>query len=328
MSGEPFEVRPFREGEEEAVNHGFNEVFGLARPVDEWRWKYTPEPEGRWILLAVDGGGEILAHYAALGVRFQAEGRSFRAGHIVDSYARRRLSLAPRGVFPATVERFFAEYGAIERLALLFGFPGTRHLRLGLAQMGYGEPVPVAYWTRPADAPVAPPSRLLWRRYRIRRGLDAAAVGRLWARSRERYPIAVVRDAAWLSRRYTDRPGVEYVHLDAVLPGRRTPSAWAALRVMGESVKWADLIWDGADPRALATLDREAVGLARGAGSAKLEMWLGGDEEAARAFAALGWRSERQPDDLHVTMRSFDPRVDARRIAVGWYYTLGDSDLV
>ena len=328
MNGEPFEVRPFREGEEEAVNRGFNEVFSLARPLKEWRWKYTPEPEGRWILLAVDGDGEILGHYAALGIRFQAEGRTFRAGHIVDSYARRRLSLARRGVFPATVERFFAEYGAPERLALLFGFPGTRHLRLGLAQMGYGEPVPVAYWSRPAGVPTAEPSRLPWRRYRVRKGFDAEAVDRLWERSRERYPFAVVRDAAWLGRRYTGRPGVDYIHLNAVLPGRRTPSAWAVLRVMGESVQWADLIWNGDDSRALAALDREALAIARSEGATKLEMWLGGDTEAGRALAALGWRREPQLDNLHVTMRAFDPGLDAQRIAAGWYCTLGDSDLV
>ena len=316
------ELRPFRAGDEGAVNAGFNQAFGLARPLDEWLWKYAAEPEGRWIVLAVDPAGEVLAQYAAVPVRFQVDGRVVRAGQVVDSFCRRRSGLARQGLFARTVERFFADFGAPDRLALLYGFPGTRHLQLGLAQMGYGRPVPVAYWTRPA-APPAPARGLL----RVRTGFDPGAVDRLWRRAAPRYPAAAVRDAAWLGRRFAGRPGVSYLHLGVFPWLGRTPAAWAVLRAREGSLSWAELIWDGRDPRALAALDGAVAEAAREAGVARLETWLAGDAAAAAVLAGRGWQRREQPDGLHLTLRSFDPRLDAAAVAGRFYLTMGDADL-
>ena len=58
--------RPFRVGDEEAVNRGFNEVFRLERSMDEWSWKFPAEPDGRLIMLA-ERDGELLALLQQLG---------------------------------------------------------------------------------------------------------------------------------------------------------------------------------------------------------------------------------------------------------------------
>ena len=49
-----FVIRPCVAGDEIAINAGFNRVFGLHRSLAEWQWKYQEEPEGRWIIIAVD----------------------------------------------------------------------------------------------------------------------------------------------------------------------------------------------------------------------------------------------------------------------------------
>ncbi len=318
------DLRAFRAGDEGAVNAAFNRVFGLERPLAEWQWKFPAEPEGRWILLGVEPDGEVQAQYAAVPVRFQVDGRVVRAGQIVDAFCRRRSGLARQGLFARTVEGFFDRFGAPDRLALLYGFPGTRHLQLGLARMGYGRPVPVAYWTRPAGLAAEP----VRGRFRVRAGFDAGAVDRLWRRAASRYPVAAVRDAAWLSRRFTGRPGVAYLHLGVFPWLGRTPHAWAVLRIREGSLIWAELVWDGRDPRALAALDAAVAAAAREAGAERLEAWLAGDAAAAAVLAGRGWQRRDQPDGLHLTVRSFDPRLDAAAVSTRFYLTMGDADLV
>jgi Acetyltransferase (GNAT) domain len=318
------DLRPFRAGDEGAVNAAFNRVFGLERPLAEWHWKFPAEPEGRWILLAMDAGGEVQAHYAAVPARFQVDGRVVRAGQVVDAFCRRRSGLARQGLFAQTVEHFFESFGSPDRLALLYGFPGTRHLQLGLARMGYGQPVPVAYWTREAALPPAPSGG----RFRVRTGFDPGAVDRLWRRAAGRYPVAVVRDGAWLGRRFAGRPGVTYLHVGVFPWLGRSPRAWGVLRARGETVSWAELIWDGRDPRALAALEVAIAEATRGAGVQRIEAWLAGDEAAAAVLAGRGWQRRDQPDGLHLTLRSFDPKLDSTDLAGRFYLTMGDADLV
>ncbi len=317
-----YSIRPFRAGDEEAVNAGFNAAFGLARPLAEWRWKFPQAPEGRRIVLAEGAGGAVLAHFAVVPVRFQAGGRTLLAGQAVDSYSRRRLGLARDNLFQRTVRAFYDLHCSPSEIALLYGFPGIRHLRLGLAELGYVEPRPVAYWRRPVPARAR---RALWRSHRVTQGFDPAALDDLWRRSRHRYPFAAVRDSAWLSRRFTGRPGVDYLHLAAHRRGRC--EAWAVLRVTEKAVRWLDLVWDGGDPRALAALDTSANDLARTAGVSHLDLWLSGDPAAAAALADRGWRQLPEPHELNVTFVPFHPELDLELLAPRLYYTLGDSDL-
>lgn len=317
--------RPYRPGDEVQVNDGFNRVFGLSRPISEWHWKYPTEPEGRWLMLACDERGGLLAHYGAVPVRLQTGTLVVRAGQIGDVFTvpETRHGLGAARTYIATVQAFFAQFGAPEKLALLYGFPGVRALRLGMEKLGYDQmpPCPVRVWRRPAAR-----RGRLFTGHGVRIGLDGPAADELWRRARYRYPIAAVRDAAWLSRRFTGRPGVDYVHLVA-RRGRRN-AALAVVRPMGDTLQWAELVWDGDDVGALAALEKAAVAVARAHGAHSIEMWLCGDAAAADAFARLGWDRGRHPADLVMVARSFHPGIDVSAASDTWYVTMGDSDLV
>jgi hypothetical protein len=317
-------IRPFRPGDEAAINEGFNAAFGLERPLADWEWKFADGPEGRWIVVAENGAGTVLAHFAVVPVRMQVGKRELLAGQAVDSYARRRAGLAREGLFERTTRSFYDLNCGPDRIALLYGFPGTRHLRLGLARLGYVAPQPVAYWRRAVGSRAA--RRPLWSPYRVEKGFDSAAADALWQGARGRYPFAAVRDAAWLRRRFSGRPGVDYLHLGA--SHRRRCEAWGVLRAVEGAVRWAELVWDGADPRALVALDREADAVARAAGAPYIDLWLAGDPVAAAVLADLGWQEQPEPQDLHVTFVSFHPALPIADLAPRLYYTLGDSDLV
>jgi hypothetical protein len=317
--------RPYEPGDEAAINASFNQAFGLGRDLDEWRWKFAEGPEGRWIIVGVDADGRVEAHYAAVPTRFQVDSYRFRAGQLVDSFtlAGVRQGLAAARAFLHAAETFFAAFGSPDKLAMMYGFPGERVFRLGMARLGYGEMPPqrVRVWVRaPAHG------TRTWTGHSVRQGFDAAAVDDLWRRAGPRYPVAMVRDAAWLRRRFTGRPGVEYVHLSAWRRGG--PAAWTVTRVQGATLACAELVWDGRRPGALAALDRALASRARQAGATAVEMWLVGDGRAAGILRELGWEEHDHPLGLRFGGRSFSPEVDMATIATRFYVTMADLDLV
>jgi hypothetical protein len=251
-----------------------------------------------------------------------------KAGQIVDIYSRRqaRKGLAAARVFQDTVRRFVAEFCSADRLAVTYGFPGPRHLslvRLGVASHGEAEmtPQPVQLWTRNAVVRGA-----MWPRHDVQDGFEASALDALWSRAGARYRIGVVRDAAWISRRFVARPGVEYVHLAA--RRKRAVHAWAVVRPGAPVTCLAELMWDGEAPDALRALDREVGRVARGAGAERVEMWLAGDAPAAEVFDQCGWVTGPHPVGLHMTAYTFDPRLDPGSFPGNFYLTMGDADLV
>jgi hypothetical protein len=315
--------RPFRSGDEAAINDGFNAVFGQHRTLAEWAWKFPDITARRPIMLAVDDD-RIVVHYGAIPVRMEIDGRRVFAGQVVDVYSHGAgaQGLALARAYVRTVDRFIETFCGPDELALCFGFPGERTLRLGVMRTHYDQVSPgeVPVWRRENR----------WRgrwptRHRLRQGFDAAAADRLWATARRRSYAAAVRDGEYLGRRYTGRPGVDYVHL--VAWSGRVPAALAVLRLDGPVARWAELVWNGHDPRALAALDRGAARLARRAGCDRLEMWLSGDREAETALVALGW-SRTVRSDMGRVVHVFHPALDAGAVQGRLYMTMGDSDLV
>lgn len=317
--------RPCRDGDGPAINDGFNRVFGLQRPLAEWEWKFPVEPEGRWIMLAVDAEDRILAHYGAVPLRLKLGALTVRAGQLVDVYSvpEARDGLAAGRAYLGAVKSFIATFCAPDRLGLAYGFPGERALRLGVARLGYDQipPQPVMHWTRPA----APRGRL-FTRHEVRSGFDAASLDELWRRARERHVVSAERDASWLGRRFGGRPGVEYQHLAAWRRGRA--HAWGVIRLGGPTAYWAELVWDGEDERALAALDRAVAARAREAGASRIELWLMGDESAAAALSRLSWVAAPHPAGVAMVVRLFHPAIDPAVVPGHFYVTMGDADLV
>lgn len=318
------EIRPFRPGDEESINEGFNRVFHQSRSLEEWAWKFSEEPEGRWIVVARAPGGPVLVHYAAVPVLFQLGDRVVRAGQALDAFSRTeaRVGLAAARLYLATVGRFFSEFGHPDRLSFLFGFPSIRAFRIGVAKLGYDAMPP-----RPVTEILRRPGRRSWwpTGHRVRAGWEWAALDAFWERSRHRYQAAAVRDSLWLRRRYTGRPDAEYAMHSAWR--RNGLAAWAVTRRLGDEVILADLCWDGVDPGALAALDRVLRREAREAGT-WVRGWLDGDPQTSEILRDFGWQERPQPDGLQLVARSFDPSIRVDEWGPSMYITLGDSDLV
>jgi len=313
-------VRRFRPGDEASLNDGFNRVFGLQRTLSEWEWKFPALAPGRTIVVAVEDGGAVVAHYGAAVVRMQLGELAGWAGQIVDVFSLPQV----RGtrVFLQLYETCVREFCRPDRLVMLFGFPGRKHYTVGLKHMQYVALGQAPCWRRDV-------SRRWWwpkRTSRTQDGFDADFSDALWRSAAPRYRWATVRDARYVRQRYTGRPGVEYLHVR--VSRRDTPCVWAAAIQAGGILKLADMVWDGAEVRSLHALNRALDGAARRLGCTSVQCWLQGDEEAEIAFADLGWRQIESPEDLLFVARSGHPELDLEDVRTHFYLTLGDSDLV
>lgn len=311
-------IRAFAPGDEGGINASFNRAFGLRRAVADWFWKFPAEPLGRFIWVAVDGSGEVLAHYAAVPAVMQVDGRRVVAGQGVDAFAVPECQ--GQRLYSRTAQAFHETYGGEGRLEVCYVFPGLRSARIFADRLGFERLAEPAVWRRSLARRTA-----WWSGHEVVAAAPDERLDGLWRAAAPRYPVAVMRDAAWLKRRFTGRPGVDYLHVAAVRGGE--VHAWAVLRVEAQRVAWAELVWDGERGGALAALDRVAVELARRAGVGTLEMWLEGDEAAAVVFRRLGWRRQPPPAAMLLMARSFTPAVPTaalRRL----YVTMGDADLV
>lgn len=316
-----FLVRSYQHGDGPAINRGFNEIFGLQRPLEEWCWKFQPETNDCWITVAIDQAGELIAHFGVNRHWVKVFEDIHCAGQAMDVYRLKRQGTQEKRVFTATVQDFYRRYGQVDKISFLFGFPGTRHMEMGRDRLGYAAPVPVPVWSRTVGA-----KRLWWKRYEINQHCESTTIDALWKRSAHRYQVAVVRNYERLVRRYLSKPNHDYIQLTA---GKgRDISAWAVLKRAGNMVQWIDLLWDGEDQHALIALDDAAERIAQENQVDRLELWLAQDRQAAEILEQRGWVMGEHPQKLHMTSISFNPALDERKLLDSFYFTMGDSDLV
>lgn len=317
---EGYITRSYRPGDEHAINEGFNQIFRLQRPIEEWQWKFQPD-NGDWILMAFDEQERLIAHFAVNRQYVKVDDRVFCAGQAVDVYRIKRPGTDGKLVFSATVKDFYRRYGKPEEINFLFGFPGKRHMSMGRVRLQYVDPIRVPVWRRKTGG-----WQLFFSSIRVKEHKDPEELDALWRKCAPRYKVSVVRDGARLIRRYLSRPGNHYICVGAWKG--ETMHAWAVFKVVGDTLMWVDLLWDGHDDSALISLDNEATRIARRYKLPKLEMWLAEDKRAAQVLQKRGWIVGEHEQQLEMTSVLFNPGIDGDELVRNFYFTMGDSDLI
>jgi hypothetical protein len=327
-----YSVRPFRAGDEPGILRLFARTFGAAaagqRDLAAWRWEFDSGPGGADIVVAVDqASGEIIAQYAALGVRFWLDGSVVRVSQPVDSMVDPAWRGSP--VFLATARSYFARFGNAAHCFASYGFPNQRALRLGSHKLGY---VPTfapilalranlfapGAWQRAAGRSpplaIAPVERF------------GAEVDALWSACRQGYGFLAVRDAAYLNWRYADAP---QPYRCCVV---RDPASGAVRAVFVLRERWcvksilALVEYFGAsdDVDAIDSALIYAVHVARSGGFGRVETWL--SPQCMQFTRALAVGFEPEPSPFSMVARLYHGRPDVRELTRRWYFTIGDSD--
>lgn len=315
--------RAYLPGDEASILDGFNETFKLTRDLDYWHWKFAAEPLGRFMSVAVDERGMVLAFYAAVPLYWQYDGVRKLAGLGADVYCRRHPDLIRRNTFVETLNHFLDHNMGGKGLSIVFGFAGRTASRLYQHKTSHIGPEPIELYERPAngDIPGEPDPGL-----RPVHGPQAVALlDRLWPRVALRHPRIAIRDAAWAERRFLNRPDATYDFV-ALVDETGTPAAWGAFTRDGETFYACDILWDGR-PGALEQLDGLFAKAARDAGAARSLMVLQNGGPVAAALLARGWRGIEYPHGGSWIMQTADPQI-GHDILDSFYLTYADTDLV
>lgn len=331
-------IRAWQAGDEAPIMAGFNAAFGEQRDAAYWRWKYLHQGEAlAW--LCVDAQGRVLAQLAAHPVRWHSAQGCWWVGHAGDAFALRLPEVAHGKAMLRTIAAFHRAQQAQGHLALLFGFPSVTLQGLhGTMQPLQGDEQPVRRWEwgivrgpRPLPQSSWPesipgrnplPQPLTWQSLPAAAALDA-----LWQRCAPRYALACPRDSDWVHWRFVQRPDVRdyYFLYETGATGRLC--AWAVLRVLGDVLWVADLLWDGNEP-ALQRLLEACRDLGAARACTALAMWLQGDASASAVLQRMGWADTSATHPVRLFLHCYEQAPPAAWVRSALYLTKADSDLI
>jgi hypothetical protein len=311
VSGAPA-IRLYRPGDEAGIVALFREVFASELAIPTWRWKYLRGVEPAPVVVGEDGG-RIVCHYGGIRSTLVADGEETIAYAIVDVMCERLHQ--GRGIFRRAAKRFFEAF-CEGRAALIYGFPGERHRRLGEILLGYRPVAPVHRLSRSLAGPQPHWPAEVLRPAAIPEDWDAR-----WARIEPRFRLVNRRDRETLSWRYVERPDRTYRVLVA-----RDHAALAVVGLEGSSAYLMELV---AEPEtsaiALARLVVAAELAAAEGGATTLAGWFPAFARESGILLAAGFVGE--PADHRVEIRFFERSFDPDWMAGSFYYSLGDYDV-
>jgi hypothetical protein len=327
-----YTIRPYQKGDETSINKSFNEVFGTARSIDEWFWKFRPDLGISRIMIAVDEDNTVLAHYASTESLMWIDGRVIACAQNLDSFSLNRTDLLKRRVFLKTAYEFIDKncYGP-DKIPFYYGCIGGRHLKLGKITFKYTEPVPIKYYYKETMKFLRPLGILigkyLWKAILSRyNSIELTEVDDLWERSKNRYGVSIVRNSKYIDERYLSHPIKKYMFL--TVKNNSQLSALAVLIYEDRLLKWVDLIWDGDNDDAIKELESEIWSICKKVGAIKVEIWLNNDKEVEELLLQAGMKTCPNPYDLYLSSRSFDEDLDGDDVIRRFYFTMGNTDMV
>ncbi|MEO0651225.1 MAG: GNAT family N-acetyltransferase, partial [Planctomycetota bacterium] len=206
-----YEIREFRDGDEESLLETFNHVFADQDPsfeprtLDEWRWSTHGNPAG-WRIWVALHSGRVVAQYAAWPMRMVTELGERHFAQIIDSmvHPEHRAGLKRPGLFVRTAWDFFDAYGAPDKDLVHYGMPIENAWRMGKRFLKYELMRTHGVLAREAGDDPGLPSEV----ERIERFDEQARW--LYDRCAGDWGVSALRDEAFWNWRFLDHPRRRY----------------------------------------------------------------------------------------------------------------------
>jgi hypothetical protein len=318
-----FSARPYCADDERAVLDLWRLAFGKDLDTELWRWKYVDNPFGMRILVCRDPTtGSAVVVYSGVPYRARWNHREVEIVQLMDIMS--HPDVRKTGLFIKAAEVFFELFAGGDSV-LYYGVPGRYHFDIGAKYLDYSElPSGVAYLRGPTRE-LARPGGFLSYSVRL---IDRASteLDRVWTAVAGHYPLAAVRDAAFVDWRFFRNPQREYrvylVHTGIT----RRPQGFAVVGVDGGTARLVDVVMPPDKGMIAALSGRLAADLvARDVDH--IETWLPGRHFLTTGLLDAGWNSEPEPLGIVPTARSFDPELTIPWVSENFFYTMADSDL-
>ncbi len=312
-------VREYEPGDETSILRARKHALPGVRTVEEWEWAFRQNPEGARISLGVSEQGEVHQHQAAVPLRVRVGGESQTWARLEDSFF---VAPGADSFLPAAKD-LLGRHGAPapDGDPIFFALP-TREVHDVLKAGGRFECV------RNQKRLVAEVSARTWAEAELQ--VEEATefsgeVEELFLRVAQGRGAIGVRDAAFLTWRFVQRPGVDY--RIALARGSQRELRGYAVYGSGEEGHGAVIDWlvppdDGEASRSLlAFLGSCAVE----DGFRLLEAWFPESAPEWLSFQGAGFRARSTP--FYLIARSFQRPMDALWLYQNWYTTLADCEL-
>jgi hypothetical protein len=328
---ERFLIRGVRPGDEAQILELFARSFPHApRTREHFEWKYRRDPFGNdHISLAFDDA-QLVGHYAGYCVPFVHDGKELLAHQIGDTMtepAVRHIGRGPSSVLGRTALHFYETF-CERQVAFNYGFNVANIQRFSLRFLRSDRVEPVTYRVR--DVLAKPVSRIT-RIERLARGYalelvrgPGAEFDELFARVAPSYRLLARRDARYLRWRYLDAPDAPPYFVVAIRKRRRLVG-WSVFRIVTNTLRWGDALFDPAHADAVEALLRHVV---PSYPVTAVEAWFPPRPAwFAAAVEDMHFVSRPEPQDLSVMCVPFLEPEAAARMREALYYSWGDSDL-
>ncbi|MFV2073797.1 MAG: GNAT family N-acetyltransferase, partial [Thermoanaerobaculales bacterium] len=300
-----FRFREYRRDDEAKVLALWKLAFGKDPSVPIWRWKYADNPFGHRILLCVDSADKLaVVMYAGAPYRATLRGGTVEIVQLMDIMS--HPEYRKTGLFVKSADAFFELFAGGESV-LYYGIPSEYHFNIGNKYLHYSRLESGVSYLSCAPHQLRGARRVLGGVVDEAESIDER-FDRLWERQRRHYPLAVVRDAAFLRWRFIAHPEKDYSIYTYRSRLARELRGYAVVGFEGETARLVDLLMPPGQRQMTDFLARLAE-LAADRGAARLETWLPGGHFLTAGVHSAGWVREEEPLGIVPTARSFDEKL-------------------
>jgi len=353
-----YQIRAFKEGDEEGILRLFKDVFGKDRTIEEWQWRFENNPAGKSIIYVAVEDEKVIGHYAVSPAVFYIHGKEHVGMQEVDLMVSPEYTkgLKKAGVFlrlGKSLYKAVTENG----IKFTFGFPNQNSSPVGSKMLGWQAVAEIPLYSlylraniineklkgNPLKKTIAV---FLFRIYffcckliRILILKKCTAIERvdkfderadtLWEDSKPHYEILTARTKEYLNWRYFSLPSKEYMvfglHSHDTLAGYIVLKIIRAERGMYKEGLIIDIFteWDNADVAKLLLV--KAIEYFERKKCDVVRVWMMLDFFYSNVLHQLGFKRASSKITLFINTMGEDP-INEKLKTSKWFLQMADSD--